>query len=179
MGAAIVDKMVELLGSIPHDHESTAMVFSGGFRVNGTTEAAAMANYCKNKYHPLTDIHTENISYRTHNNAVEALKYAADIANGREATIVVVDHPAHIKRTKLSFRTARRLYFKDKPFRLKGIASVPEYDANVPGQAYWATEETFASHERSSILLYELMLFRPWSRFGFWLLRTVWPSSRQ
>ncbi len=180
MSAAIVDALMSLLQGYATEHQEVAVVFSGGYKVNGVTEAEAMERYyCKAEHTVNVPTYKENVSYRTHNNAIECLAYVKKLSNGRETTVIVVDHPAHIARTKLSFLAAKRLYFRGDELRLKGAVAEGVYDSKVPGQPYWADVALFAAHGRNSTRLYRFLLWKPWSRAGFWTLRFVWPSSKQ
>ncbi len=166
-------------GCIVPAQEGIKIIFSGGYSVNNITEAESMYNLYKTDDAPAPAL-IEARSYRTHNNAVEGLRAVQQTLTGRigPTVVVVVDHPLHIERTRLAFVTANRLYFHGR-YKIIGVESKGDYDSRVPGQAYWATEELFAAHERKSMLLYRFLLWELWARIGFWLLRTVWPSSKQ
>ncbi len=120
----------------------------------------------------------EENSYRTHNNAIEARKMIYDKVLLDDSKIVVIDHPGHLARTLLCFQTVNRLRYESR-YKIKGLASLEVYDKDVPNQPYWASRETWIPRERKMMLLYKVFLFRPWARFGLWILKTVWPSEKQ
>ncbi len=163
------------------------IIFSGGYKVNGVTEADSMNNlyWTKPAYNGSASgaVPTiiENASYRTHNNAFEALRAATlclHCDGGEQNAIAIVDHPLHIKRTELSFLTVNRLYYGGK-LKMFGVSSDGPYDKDVPGQPYWATEESFASYEKRRMQLYRFLLRKPWACIGFRALRMIWPSNKQ
>ncbi len=168
---AIIKKAAELW------RPENIIILSGGYKNKiGVTEAESMEGWLAAFFPRLkSSCVKENKSYRTHNNAVEALKIAQCIMRGK---MIVIDHPQHLERTLLSFETVNRLYFNDR-FEIIGCAAEEVYDSNIPGQEYWATKGLFREHERKSALLYNVLLFRPWSRLGLWVLRKVWPSEKQ
>lgn len=180
ISAAVCDKSFEIYRWLSRRHENVVWMVAGGYIVGERTEADAMVKYSQMQYSCSPGIKDPH-SYRTHNNAYEGLQIVDRYAkehNEALVQVIVVDHPKHLPRTMLSFRTACRLYHEDR-LSIQSKNCIEEYDGNIPGQAYWATKESFAAHEKKSMLLYRFLLFRPWARFGFWVLRTVWPSSKQ
>lgn len=163
------------------------VVFSGGYRSpGGVTEAGAMMAYLESLYPAYGRflrgqnlIAVENRSYRTHNNAIEALKIIVKKASPH-ATVVICDHPLHLPRTLLAFTAVMRCrYGHLRPFPLVSLPSEEVYDAEIPGQSQWQNKKTFAAHERKGMLLYSILLSWPWARFGLWLLTKLWPNEKQ
>ena len=174
MNKEIVEKAAKLL----EEDRNQKIILCGGYRnENGVTEARSMENYLLT-LHPYAKYIRENKSYRTHNNAIEALRIVRDSFAGKGTEVIVIDHPQHLPRTVLSFRSVNHIYYDDK-YEIIGVPAEEVYDSNVPGQEYWASRESFAKHEKNSMLLYKFLLWRPWARIGLWLLKTVWPSGKQ
>ncbi len=174
MNQAIIKKAIELW----EKDTQRRIIFSGGYKNKmNVTEVDSMERYFLAFFSSLDISYmVEDKSYRTHNNAVETLKIVSRISY--KGAIIVVDHPEHIKRTVLSFKSANRLYFNDR-FEISGHAAEEVYDANIPGQSYWATQGLFKEYERKRMLLYKVLLFRPWARLGMSILCRVWPSYKQ
>lgn len=175
---AVVQRVFEAIA--PASPKDFFIIFSGGFRGGSRkTEAQAMWDYaCSFGFTNISNFFVEDLSYRTHWNAIEALK--AIVRWGiKDATIVVCDHPLHLPRTLLALRVVNRLRHRGRGFTISGLASEEVYDTEVPGQPQWRTREAFAAHERKGMLLYRVLLFSPWARLGLWLLCKLWPMKKQ
>ncbi len=175
MNEKIIERAVKLSEYTPGSY---TIILSGGYKnKDGVTEARSMENYLLSLC-PDRKYIRENKSYRTHNNAIEALKIVKSQSGGKWAQVIVVDHPKHITRTFLSFQMVNHAYYHDK-YDIMWWAGDEVYDPNIPGQEYWASRESFKKHEKNGMILYKFLLFRPWARIGLWLLKTVWPSEKQ
>jgi len=177
----IVSEMVSDAKSWQKAGREVILIFSGGYKVNGHTEAQAMFQYARRTAPQLVpNLFKEAKSYRTHNNAVEALKVAGLVSWAKRAgtNVIIYDHPAHLSRTLLCFERANRLFFRNQ-FLITGRAIPEVYDSEIPGQPYWASRESFSRREKKINLIYRFLLFRPWARIGFFLLSKIWPSERQ
>ncbi len=156
------------------------LMFSGGYKnKDGLTEAEAMREFALCKGFDFFDyVFIESKSYRTHNNAIRALGLISSYYLAKDTTIHLIDHPRHIKRTKFVFDVVNRLRHRNI-FHIVPQPVEEVYDANIFGQPYWASRETWVPRERRMVFLYHLLLFRPWARLGLWILETVWPSEKQ
>lgn len=175
----INQKIVDLAARMWVDDTTLGrIILCGGYKnKSGVTEAKSMEDYLLSRYSDLKPLYTkENKSYRTHNNAIEALRIVSKYSFLDEVTII--DHPQHLQRTLLSFKTVNRLYYSNK-YQIVGLPIEEIYDSDIPGQEYWATKEQFVEHEKNPTILYRFLLSHSWARLGLWILRTVWPSEKQ
>lgn len=176
---AVVDAAMKEITVLAAERQ-TIVVFCGGYRnKRGKTEASAMTFYALERREcGKCGLLEESKSYRTHNNALEVMKRIAPHMT-YDSQITICDHPLHLSRTLLAFKTVNRLYYHGRNFQIKGLASEEVYDTEIPGQPQWTDRRTFAAHEKKGMLLYRILLSWPWARFGLWLLKTVWPSDKQ
>ncbi|MEK7169451.1 MAG: ElyC/SanA/YdcF family protein [Patescibacteria group bacterium] len=154
-------------------------ILQGGFK-NPKGETEAMSAYCfaKTRY-PFSELSfvLEKKSFRTHNNALEGL----DIISKRFPKIGVISlvgHPIHMARVALCYEIANRL-FHDNRYTIIKFPSKEIYDPLVYRQEYWVDDQIFAAREKKVMILYRFLLFRPWARLGFWVLKNIWPSHKQ
>ncbi len=183
MSAAIIHEVFKYWNTISNVR---GIVLCGGYKnAEGVTEAESMLHDLIRNYPDLylypsfrESLLIEKNSYRTHNNALEAMKVIYGKVLLDDFKIVVIDHPRHLTRTLLCFQTVNRLWYGGR-YKIKGLAALEVYDKDIPNQPYWASRETWTSREKKTLLLYKLLLFRPWARLGLWILRTVWPSEKQ
>ncbi len=179
--------MEDFLKVTEEEKKDTILIFSGGYGSKyGFTEANSMYEFACSKWFGVTDIAStgrimlERKSYRTHNNAIQALQNIFFLPGTaeRNTRIFLYDHPCHIERTKLSFDAVNRVYCRNI-FSILVHPTKEVYDAQLIGQPYWASRKVWVPRERKMMLLYKFFLFRPWTRFGLWILKTVWPSEKQ
>ena len=175
--SAMNEKIVEKALKFWEIDKAQKIILCGGYKnQNGVTEAKSMENYLLS-LHPYAKYIRENKSYRTHNNAIEAMKIVRNFG-GKGAEVVIVDHPQHLRRTLLSFQVVNRIYHHDA-YKIIGSAANEVYDSTIPGQEYWATAKSFKEYEKSRMLLFRFLLWKPWARIGMKALLFIWPSEKQ
>ncbi len=176
--SAMNEKIVERAVKLWENGRDQKIILCGGYKnENGITEARSMENYLLT-LHPYTKYIRENRSYRTHNNAIEALRIVKNSFAGEGTEVVIIDHPQHLRRTLLSFRAVNHIYYDDR-YAIVGMAADEVYDPNIPGQEYWKSREAFKKYEKNRMLLFKFLLWRPWAQIGMKVLLSVWPSSKQ
>ena len=73
-------------------------------------------------------------------------------------------------RVALCYEIANRL-FHDNRYTIIKFPSKEIYDPLVYRQEYWVDDQIFAAREKKVMILYRFLLFRPWARLGFWVLK--------
>ena len=181
IGEAIVNRMFDPTGTSLWAFNKPVAVFSGGYRSpRGTTEAGSMfdeATAIPDVYVALQRLTLikEEASCGTHNNAIEGMKLVSrKLADG--GTVFICDHPLHIARTMLCFKTVNRLFYPEQKFNLVALPCEEVYDASVYGQSYWASVRLFRSREKKMLFFYRILLFNLWARVGLRLLQTARPN---